>query len=144
MYYEVNIKHDYLTEDNEVKSKVSKVIVNNVNLFAEAELKALEYGNSEWKADSLDNDPDVTAIKRSRIYEFVNKPQDGAKIYFATLDYTFTTDNGKEKHSKYLVGVYANEIGQAKAAMDNYIKQGLSDMKLTDLNETKFETVIEA
>lgn len=144
MYYEVNIKHDWLTEDNEVKSTVSKVIVHNVNLFAEAELKALEYANSEWRADNFDNEPDVTAIKRSRIYEFVNKPQDGKQIYFATLDYTFTADNGKEKHSKYLVGVYANEIGQAKTAMDNYIKQGLSDMKLTDLNETKFETVIEA
>lgn len=144
MYYEVNIKHDCLTEDNEVKSTVSKIIIHNVDLFGEAELKALEYANSEWKADNLDNDPDVTAIKRSRIYEFANEPSNGAKIYFATLDYTFTADNGKEKHSKYLVGVYASEIGQAKSSMDNYLKQGLSDMKLTDLNETKFETVIEA
>lgn len=143
MYYEVSIKHDYFTKQEEVKSKVDKILVNNENTFSTAEYKALQYGNDNWKADNFDNEPDVTAMKRSRIYEFANKPEDGEKIYFATLDDEFVDDSGKEKHTKYLVGVYADDITQAKKTADEYMKQGFNDMTLTDLNETKFLCVVE-
>lgn len=143
MYYETSIKHDYLTEDNEVKTMTSKIIVNNANLFSEAEYKALKYANEEWKNDTLTTEPDVTAIKRSRIYEFANKPEDGEKIYLATIDDIFVDDNGKEKRIHYLVGIYADDITKAKNSATEYMKQGISDMLLVGINETKFEHVIE-
>lgn len=142
MYYEVSIKHDYFTDLQEVKSKVDKIIVNNTNEFPEAWYKAQEYANDNWKADNFENLPDITAMKRSRIYEFANKPEDGEKIYLATLDDVFVDDSGKEKHTKYLVGVYADDITKAKSSIDNYMKQGMSSFKLTDLNETKFLCVV--
>lgn len=143
MYYETSIRHDYLTDKNEVKSKTSKIIINNVNLFSEAEYAALKYANEEWKNDTLTTEPDVTAIKRSRIYEFANKPDDGEKIYLATIDDTFVDDNGKEKAIHYLIGIYADDITKAKNTATEYMKQGISDMTLVGLNETKFEYVVE-
>lgn len=143
MYYEVSIKHDYFTDQQEVKPKVDKILVNNENTFSAAEYKALQYGNDNWKADNFYNEPDVTAMKRSRIYEFSNKPEDGDKIYLATLDDIFVDGSGKEKHAKYLVGVYADDITKAKKSTDEYMKQGFGNMTLTDLNETKFLCVVE-
>lgn len=142
MYYEVSVKHDYLTDNNIVKSKVSKIIVNNANLFPEAWNKAMQYSLDNWNADNFDNPPDITAMKRSRIYEFANKENDGEKIYLATLDDVFTDDSGKEKHVKYPVGVYADDITAAKKNIDAYMLQ-MQDFTLTDLNETKFEKVLE-
>lgn len=143
MYYEASIKHDYITDKGEVKTKTDKIFVNNVNLFAEAEEKALVYSNKEWAADNFIDAPDVTALKRSRLREFANKPEDGEKIYLATLDDVFIDDSGKEKHVKYVIGVYADDITKAKAHVDDYMRQGLEDMTLTDLNETKFKCVVE-
>lgn len=143
MYYEASIKHDYITEAGDTKVKTDKIFVNNANLFAEAEEKALVYGNQEWTADNFIDAPDVTALKRSRLREFANNPEDGEKIYLATLDDVFIADNGKEKHMKYVVGIYADNITKAKATADNYLKQGLNGMTLTDLNETKFLCVVE-
>lgn len=143
MYYEANIKHDIATDTGEVRQTLSKVLVHNANLFAEAEAAALKYAYDNYNADNFDNEPDVTAIRRSRICEFTNNPSDGGKIYVATLDYTFTDDSGKEKHTKYLVGIYADDITKAKKAADFHISQGLQDLTLTDLNETRFEPVVE-
>ena len=142
MYYEVSIKHDYLTDSNEVKNKVDKIIINNVNLFSEAEYAALKYGNNNWHADNFDNDPDITAIKRSHIYEFAND-MPGKKIYMATLDDVFVDDNGKEKHMKYLVGLYANDMDEAKKVIGEYMQQ-MQDFTLVGLNETKFIAVVDA
>lgn len=41
MYYEASIKHNYITDKGVVKTKTDKIFVNNVNLFAETEEKAL-------------------------------------------------------------------------------------------------------
>lgn len=143
MYYEATIRHDYITETNAVKQKSSKIIINNVNLFAEAEYVALKYAAENWKADNFD-EPDVTFIKRSRIREFANDWNPNDKIYLATLDDVFINEeNGKKKHTKYLVGVYATDIDNAKSVVSSYMKQGLSDLSLIGINETNFETVIE-
>lgn len=144
MYYEATIKHDTLTDDGKVKTVSSKIIINNVNLFAEAELAALKYASSEWTADNFKTEPDVTALKRSRIYEFANKPAYGDKIYLATIDDIFVDDNGKEKAIHYLVGIYGDDITKAKNAASEYMKQGLNDMTLVGINETKFECVVDA
>lgn len=142
MYYEASIKHDYLTENNEVKSKTSKVIINNVDLFAEAEYAALKYAADNWKADNF-SEPDVTFIKRSRIREFANSKTESSRIYFATLEDTFIDVKGKEKHTKYIIGIYAEDIDTAKANVAEYMRQGMQDLTLVGLNETKFEDVIE-
>ena len=144
MYYEVTIRHDMLTDKNQVKSQSDKIIVSNVNLFAEAECKALEYAASERKADNLENEPDVTFIKRSRIMEFANTKDKGEKIYIAKLDcLSIDVGSGNEKHIKYSVGIYADDITQANSACQEYMRQGMTGLTLTDLNETKFLSVIE-
>lgn len=132
-----------VTDKNQIKSQSDKVIVNNVNLFAEAECKAMEYAAEEWKADNMENEPDVTFIKRSRIMEFANTQDKGEKIYIAKLDCASIDDSGNEKHTKYSVGIYADDITKANAACQEYMRQGLEGLTLTDLNETKFINVIE-
>lgn len=142
MYYEISVKHNYFNDNQEVKTQTSKILVNNVREFPEAWNKAMKYAEQEWTADNFDMAPDVTAMKRSRIYEFANKETDGEKIYLATLDDVFVDDSGKEKHTKYPVGVYADDITAAKKNIDSYMLQ-MQDFTLTDLNETKFEHVVE-
>lgn len=142
MYYEVTLKFDTPT-DKGVSYTSHKVIVSGVNLFAQAELSAMQYAKNNKAGGEASGEDDVTAIRRSRIREFANSSDDGQKIYFAVLDDAFVEDSGKVKHTRYVVGVYADDMTHAKIATDAYMRQGFDGLTLVGINETPYECVIE-
>jgi hypothetical protein len=76
--------------------------------------------------------------------EFVNEKQsDDDYIYYATIASLFLDEkNGKEKETRYNVAVYAKDIDEANKFVNEYMKQGLNDMKLISLKRTKILAVI--
>jgi hypothetical protein len=135
MYFEVTIKHSITDKKGNDKEVSAKYLVENQELFAEAELKALGL--------SLNN-IDVTDIKRSKIREFANNPTGAEKeaIYIAIIVDTFTDEKGNEKKIQYPVGLYAISLTDANKVITEYMAQGLADMECEDIKKSNFEAVI--
>jgi len=133
MYYEVTIRRTVVDKKGNDRSVTEKYICENIELFAEAEQRVLEYFNAEC---------DVTAIKRSPIREFANKPCDDAAIYIATITDTFVRDDGSENKTHYKVALYAKSVTDANKVVQEYMAQGLSDMECDKIEKTTFLEVI--
>ena len=131
MFYEATIKTVHPDKNGVVKEFTEKMIVENCNLFSEAEQKLM-----------LSRECEVTALKRSAIKEFVNTNKDGDAIFIATITAKYIDDNGKEKEMQYKVALWANDITEAHNITKNYMRQGLDDMELKGINQTKFVELI--
>lgn len=134
-YFEISVKHLTVDKKGNDKEVTDKYIVENQELFAEAEAKGLELPLQ---------DPDVVAIKISSIREFANEPtnQEGEAIYIATIVDTIATDNGDEKKMKYKVALYALSTTNANKIVNEYMAQGLNDMECEEIKKTSFVEVI--
>ena len=135
MLYEVTIKHVITDKKGNDKEVSAKYIVENQELFAQAELKALEL--------PLRN-IDVTDIKRSKLREFANNPTgaENEAIYIATIVDIFTDDKDNVKKLQYPVGLYAISLTDANKVVTEYMAQGLADMECEDIKKSNFEAVI--
>ena len=135
MFYEIGVKNTILDKNGNDKEVTNKYIVENQELFAEAEQKGLE--------QPLSN-PDVVAIKRSKIREFANEPTGAADeaIYIATIVDTIVKENGDEKKMKYEVALYAVSVTDANKVVQSYMAQGLADMECEGIKKTSFIEVI--
>lgn len=139
MFYHVKVQFSSVNENGATTKEKHEVLVRNCELFTEAEAKALdEFTNAG------DGDVDVTNMKRSNIMEFANSPKgdDDEKIYTATIASIFVEENGKEKETKYHVGVFAKSVNEATSIVQQYMKMGLQDMRLVSVKETKIESVL--
>lgn len=128
MYYETTVRHDIIKPDGTTKEGNEKLIVRTCNTFAEAELRSLQHIE----------DGDVIAIKQSNLREFANDPIKDADIYFATIEDTFVSELGDEKTTKYKVALYAKSTTEANKVINEFMKQGLNDMKCTEIKKTNF------
>lgn len=128
MYYETKVRHEIIVPDGTIKQGNEKLIVRNCNTFAEAELRSLQHIK----------DGDVIAIRQSNLREFANDPIEDADIYFATIVDTFLSELGDEKTTKYKVALYAKSTTEANKVINEFMKQGLYDMKCTEIKKTNF------
>lgn len=139
MFYHVKVQFTSVNESGATIKEKHEVLVDNCEFFAEAEQKVLDefiYAGT--------GDVEVTNMKRSNIMEFTNSPQGGNddNIYTATIVSIFVEENGKEKETKYHVGVFAKSVNEATSIVQQYMKMGLQDMRLVSVKETKIEQVL--
>lgn len=139
MFYQVKVKYDKIAENGKQVVETEDYLVNNCVLHAEAEAKLLQYG-IDYSFENFD----VTAVKRSKIREFVNDCEDDNDIYVSTIVDVFIDENtGKEKETKYQVGVYATSVDDATKKTNEYMRQGLNDCHLVCVKKTKIVEVLE-
>ena len=139
MFYHVKVQFTSVNESGATIKEKHEVLVDNCKLFAEAEQKVLDefiYAGT--------GDVEVTNMKRSNIMEFANSHQGGddENIYTATIVSIFVEESGKEKETKYHVGVFAKSVNEATSIVQQYMKMGLQDMRLVSVKETKIEQVL--
>ena len=134
MIFEAKISYE-----NEGKVVKEQYIIENAELFGEVEAKLYEeFGN-------FANFGVVSIKTNNKIREVINeKPfdDDECKIFYATIVDFFTDDNGKTKEIPYIVIAFAHDMTEAKAAIDQYMRQGLENMELKAIKETKFINVL--
>lgn len=134
MIYETKISYE-----NEGKVVKEQYIIENAELFGEVEAKLYEeFGN-------MPNFGVVSIKTNIKIREIINeKPfdDDECKIFYATIVDFFTDDNGKTKEIPYIVIAFAHDMTEAKAAIDQYMRQGLEDMELKAIKKTNFIDVL--
>lgn len=133
MLYEVKLRVEQENSKGELKQVTEHYIVDGCEFFAEAEVKAMEEYN---------NDCEVFSIIQSRIREIVNDKEESKPFLKATITETFTNDDGSEKENKYPVLVCASDIKEANKLMEEYLKQGLSYMRLDGIVKTNILDVL--
>lgn len=131
MYYEITDRVTRLKEDGTEKETSERYITDCLT-FAEAEQKGMEaYSDYGLKGD-------VVAVKRSNVKEIVNENEEKEHYFKATIVDTFIDDKTeKEKELRYYVLIRANDLGEATAKANEYMRQGLQDMRLDGIVKTK-------
>lgn len=129
MFFEVISKRIIIDSKGNDKEIAEKFIIDNCELCCEAEkIMLLEY-NGENRC---------TSIKESNLREFVNERQDDDQaIFLATLEDVFVTDDGDEKATRYVVGLFANTVEEATKVMIEYMRQGMGNLSLVSIKKTK-------
>lgn len=136
MFYETTTKVKRISDNGKEKETLERYIVKDCLSFSEAEERTA-------KTYAYDNvDGEVISIRRSNIYEIVNEFDTNDKYFKAKLASYFVDEKGKEKVTFYHVLVNADNMDNANKKMKEYINQGLSDMSLVEIKETKIISVI--
>lgn len=134
MFYEVTSKRFIVDAKGNDKEIAEKYLFENIEFFAEAEQKMYEH---------LNNENTVIAIKQCKIKEFVNKRSDDEQsIYYATIENLFMEDNGNEKATRDVVGLFAKSVDEATKITNDYMSQELWDMSLVGIRKTKIVDLI--
>ena len=139
MLYETSIKTIIVDKNGNDKVVTSRYIIENAELFGEAESKLYEeFGNQTGF--------EVSAIKISKLKEIINESPQGeteCKIYFATIiDRSYDAEKDETMETQYTVALHAHDINEAHKAIDQYMKQGMEDMELVGLKCTKYLEVL--
>lgn len=132
MLFELKIKVEKENKKGELK-QVTEHYITDAELFANAEYTGL---------NEYDGKCDVIAIKRSPIREIVNDKDEDKPFFKATLIDVFVNDDGIEKENKYPVLVCAEDMKEANRIMEEYMKQGLGDLRLDGIVKTKILDVL--
>ena len=137
--YEIQItfvKVDSKGNDRNVKENL---ILEHAESFADAEQIGYDYGSGLTGLD-------VVSVKRSKLKEIVNERpfnDDTCKIYIAQIvDHFVDMETEETKDIKYSVALFAHDMKEAHQAIEQYMKQGLEDMDLVGIKETKFSGVL--
>lgn len=137
--YEIQIS--YVTVDVKGNDRNTKenLILEHAESFADAEQIGYDYGSGYTGLD-------VVSIKRSKLKEIVNeKPfnDETCKIYVAQIvDHFVDLETEETKDIKYSVALFAHDMNEAHKTIEQYIKQGLEDMDLVSIKETKYNGVL--
>ena len=139
MIYETSIKTTTIDNKGNDKVVTSRYIIENAELFGEAESKLYDEFGSETGFE-------VASIKISKLKEIINEAPQGeteCKIYFATIiDKFYDADKDETTETQYTVALHAHDINEAHKAIDQYMKQGMEDMELVGLKCTKYLEVL--
>jgi len=138
MIWETSIKTIVVDKNGNDKVVTSRYIVENSELFGEVEKKLYEEFGSETGFE-------ITSIKISKLKEIINETPQGEeiKIYFATIiDRFYDADKDETTENQYVVALHAHDINEAYKAIGQYMKQGLEDMELKAIKETKYLEVL--
>lgn len=134
MIHEVTLKRTIVDAKGCDKEIKENYLVESKVFCAEAEATMLEYWNSECE---------VTSIRQSKIMEFVNKrANDEQEIYLSEVESIFVDDEGEEKSTKYVVGLFATSVEEATNMMKEYMRQGIQDMRLVSVKRTKIADLL--
>lgn len=134
MIHEVTLKRTIVDSKGCDKEIKENYLVENKVFCAEAEATMLEYWNAECQ---------VTSVRQSKIMEFVNqRANDEQEIYLAEVESIFVDEDGEEKPTKYVVGLFATSVEEATNMMKEYMKQGIQDMRLVSVKRTKIADLL--
>ena len=137
--YEIQITFTEVDQKGNDRTRKENLILEHAESFADAEQIGYDYGSGFAGID-------VTSIKRSKLKEIVNeKPfsDETCKIYVAQIvDHFVDLETEETKDIKYSVALFAHDMNEAHKAIEQYIKQGLEDMDLVSIKESKYNGVL--
>lgn len=137
MIYEGTIQFVEIDKNGNDKTTKQNFILDNIELFGEAEEMLYKYGQSLTACE-------VIAIKRSKVKEIANRRgSDQDKVWLAEVEDVFLSDEGEEKSIKYKILLYAKNFDSAMKVMDQFLAQGYS-MTLVTIKRTNIVDILTA
>ena len=135
MFYESVSKRTIIDQKSGNDKDINeRFIVENCELCSECEQKILEYWNGEC---------DVISVKQSKIREFINeRNSEDQSIFLATIEDVYIDEDGEEKTTKYIVGLFSVSVEESTKMVVDYMKQGMSNLRLTSIKKTKIIDVL--
>jgi hypothetical protein len=134
MIHEVTLKRVVVDSKGNDKEIKENYLVENKVFCAEAEAKMFEYWNAECE---------VTSVRQSKIMEFASqRANDEQEIYLAEVESIFVDEDGEEKATKYVVGLFSISVEEATNMMKEYMRQGIQDMRLVSVKRTKIADLL--
>jgi len=141
MIFEATISSTIIDKNGNDKTLKRSYILKGHESFEGVENKLFEVFGSETNFE-------VCAIRKSKLKEIVNDESvysvvENYKIYFATIaDRFYDEEKDEVKEIKYVVALFARDINEAHMITKQYMEQGLEDMEMKQLKETKFLDVL--
>jgi hypothetical protein len=130
MLYEVSSRRIAIDKRGNDKAITEHFLVNDTELFAEAESAVLDIYNGE---------NDVIAVKRSAVSEVINKrTEDEQKIFVANIE----RSDIEGKVTKVSVALFANNITEANKISHDYIAKAVVDETVVEVKKSKFLDLI--
>ncbi len=133
MLVETKVKSEMIV-DNKVR-KVTETFILDTTFFSTAEYSVTEMLEKEKEAGTL-KDYEIQSLRISPIKEIANQYH-GEHSYLATLKDIWTDDDGTEKHLKYKVLLWANDLQEAIANTHEMAKEGY-EMLVESLKEVDY------
>lgn len=137
--YEITITFVEVDSKGNDRNRKQNLILEHAESFANAEEIGYDYGSGLTAID-------VVSIKRSKLKEIVNERpfnDETCKIYVAQIvDHFVDVETEETKDIKYSVALFAHDMNEAHQAIGQYMKQGLEDMDLIGIKETKYLGVL--
>lgn len=130
MIYEVSSRRVAIDKRGNDKAITEHFLVNDTELFAEAESAVLDIYNGE---------NDVIAVKRSAVSEVINKrTEDEQKIFVANIE----RSDIEGKVTKVSVALFASNITEANKISHDYIAKAVVDETVVEVKKSKFLDLI--
>lgn len=137
MWYKVKVNRTIVTSKGKEKSLIEYYLNDNTN-FAEAGYEVLKYLQEQLHTDGEIEDVCLMKnLKPSGNTEY----QPDCRVYIVKFAQDITQDDGTVKTLKYPVPFYAKSNNALQQILDLYIKQGLEDMRVTTISETKWKII---
>lgn len=131
MLFEITLTHEIETPKG-VTKQVCERYLYDAELVAECEARALEEIP----------DCEVICVCRSKIIEIINENVREGAFYKAKITETTVNEDGSESSKSYMVLCNAETLPKATSVFQEYIKQGLENMELTNITKTKILDIL--
>lgn len=130
MYYKVKVTRDIEDTKGKQRRCVETYLTDATN-FAEAGYNVLQIVTTSAEVESITL---MKAFKPS----INEKRNENDKLYIVKIAEDRTQDDGTIKTLKYEIPAFAKDSDELQQLVRDYIAQGLDDMRLTTISETKW------
>ena len=130
MLYRVKITRNVFSKESNTTKTIVEYYLTDAQNFGYAGINVI---NKIGKNIEID---DVLLMKTYK--PPINEYTDGDKIYVVKIAEDMIDDNGNQKTIKYPMPVFAKNDTELYIKVKEYLKQGLSNMRLTTISETKW------
>lgn len=132
MWFKVTINREETVKD---KTKtIQEVYLSDVDNFAEAGYNVMQYWNGECEVESVQLLKTLKPLANE-------KYADTNKLFIVKIAEDFVQDDGSVKTMKYPVPFYADDSTSLQPIVKSFMDQGLQDMRITTISETKWQIV---
>lgn len=133
MWFKVNISREVEIKKDKKKTLYETFLLD-VDNFAEAGYKVMQYYEGDCEVE------DVMLMKTLKPLGN-EKYAESNKIYIVKIAEDFIQDDGSIKTMKYPVPFYASTQSELQEQVKFYMSQGLQDMRITTISETKWNVI---
>lgn len=131
MLYKVKINRNI--RKNGVSKNITEFYLTEATNFGYAGIAVI---------NKLGKDIEIEDVQLMKQYKpAINDYIEGKKIYIIKIAEDYIDDNGETKTLKYPMPVFASNDFELYQIVKDYLKQGLNDMRLTTISETKWKYI---